>query len=333
MCDDKHYIGVDIGGTKCSVTLGKTEVNEFSSIRIVDKEKFMTEYTSTADATISKIISLIAEIVNRRGIYNSSISAIGISCGGPLNYKEGIINNPPNLIGWNNVPIVSILEQKFQIPVYLQNDANACALAEWKFGAGQNCDNMVFLTFGTGMGAGLILNRKIYHGFNDLAGEIGHVRASDFGPAGYGKTGSFEGFCSGNGIAQIAKTVLRRHLQLGESPDWLSNNNLINSITTKEVAKAALSGDPIAQEIFDISSKYFGKMISIIIDLLNPDVIVGGSIFTRCYNLIWPKAKKVVETESLSSSYNHCKVLPSALGDDIGDYAAIVVGIENMNKF
>lgn len=105
--------------------------------------------------------------------------------------------NPPNLYGWNDIPIVQLMEQEFHIETLIQNDANACALAEWKFGAGKGYKNLVFLTFGTGMGAGLILDGRLYNGTNDMAGEVGHIRLEKEGPVGFGKSGSFEGFAAG----------------------------------------------------------------------------------------------------------------------------------------
>ena len=134
--------------------------------------------------------------------------AIGITCGGPLDSKKGLIMSPPNLPKWDKIPITKIIEDNFNVPVFLQNDANACALAEWRFGAGKGTNNMIFLTFGTGLGAGLILDGRLYAGTNNLAGEIGHIRLAKDGPLGYDKKGSFEGFCSGAGIARLAKKIL-----------------------------------------------------------------------------------------------------------------------------
>ena len=113
-------------------------------------------------------------------------AAVGISCGGPLDSKKGLILSPPNLPGWDNVPVTKLLSEALQVPAFLQNDADACAIAEWRFGAGQGCENMVFLTFGTGLGAGLILNGKLYQGASGMAGEVGHLRLFDNGHIGYG---------------------------------------------------------------------------------------------------------------------------------------------------
>ena len=150
------FIGVDIGGTKCAV------VKSDDYGKIINKVKFPT---TDVHATMNNILLAIQKC--------GEAEAIGISCGGPLDSEKGIIMSPPNLIGWDNIHIVKVLEDKFKIPAFLQNDANACALAEWKLGAGLGTKNMIFLTFGTGLGAGIILNGKLYAGTNGNAGEVG----------------------------------------------------------------------------------------------------------------------------------------------------------------
>jgi len=164
-------IGVDIGGTKCAVVLGDKK-------GIARKIRFAT---TTCEETVRNIENAIRVL--------GGGSSIGISCGGPLDPVKGRILSPPNLIGWDDVPITDILSDAFGVPAYLCNDADACALAEWKFGAGKGVSNMIFLTFGTGMGAGLILGGKLYSGSCGMAGEIGHMRMSAYGPSGYGKIG------------------------------------------------------------------------------------------------------------------------------------------------
>lgn len=140
----------------------------------------------------------------------------GISCGGPLDSKTGVILSPPNLPGWDHIEITRHFTETLGVPARLINDANASALAEWKYGAGVGTQNMIFLTFGTGLGAGLVLNGALFEGTNGMAGEIGHMRLAAFGPSGYGKCGSFEGFCSGAGIAELARGFARETLQRGE---------------------------------------------------------------------------------------------------------------------
>ena len=300
-------IGVDIGGTKCAVVLGDEN-------GIVSKIRFET---TTKDETIQNIINAIKKL--------GGGSAIGISCGGPLDAKKGMILSPPNLIGWDEVPIVKIMEDTFGVPAYLCNDADACALAEWKFGAGKGTENMIFLTFGTGMGAGLILGGKLYSGTCGMAGEIGHVRISPFGPTGYGKIGSFEGFCSGSGIAQLGKTFALEKLQRGESLPYCKDKSELDGITAKVLADYAYKGDETALAVYRYCGEKLGEGLSILVDVLNPQRIVIGSIFVRAEDLLREPMEAVLKREALAYSRCCCEVVPAALGEQIGDYAALAV--------
>lgn len=321
-----HTLGIDIGGTKCAVVLGGTQIPQDDTSRfILDRLAFPTQTHLGLEHTLSCLYDAIDQILARNCLSTANLLGIGISCGGPLDHRAGIITNPPNLYGWVNVPIVRLLEDRYHVPAILQNDANACALAEWKFGAAKNYSNIVFLTFGTGMGAGLILNGQLYCGANDMAGEVGHVRISSNGPVGFGKSGSFEGFCSGNGIAQLAKIKVMEALQRGEVPAFCPTIAGLDSLDAKLVAEAAGNGDPLAIEIYEICGENLGKGLSILIDILNPEVIVLGSIFQRSAELLWPAAKRVIAREALPQSFCHCKVVPARLGNQIGDYAAISI--------
>ncbi len=311
-------LGFDIGGTKCAVTVADADNGE---IHIIKKEKCPTQLGIAPEKMIEKLIFLAD------GILEVKPEAIGISCGGPLDSKRGIILSPPNLPGWDNVEIVKQIESHYGIKPKLQNDANACAVAEWKFGAGKGYDNIVFLTFGTGLGAGLILDGRLYSGANDNAGEVGHIRLCDFGPVGYGKAGSFEGFCSGGGIAQLGYIKALEKAQGGEYPLYFKKGMTQSDVTAKTIAEAAEKGDDTALEVYNICGEYFGKGLSVLIDILNPEVIIPGSIFCRSRHLLWESAKKVIEKEALPLSSQCCKILPAALDESIGDYAALATAL------
>jgi glucokinase len=315
-----YAIGVDIGGTKCAVILGYYDK---LGIYIEKRVVFSTCSLHGPDEIIACIIVEIENLL--KTLNQDSVKGIGISCGGPLDSKNGIIKSPPNLIGWDNIHIVDILVEKFRMPIKIQNDANACALAEWKYGAGINTKNMVFLTFGTGMGAGIILDGHLYCGTSDMAGEIGHLRIAEHGPVGYGKIGSFEGFCSGAGIAQLAKSKVLEKLQQGKTVTFCKGINDLESINAKMIGGAAEEGDPLAREIYAECGRYLGYGLSIIIDILNPEVIVIGSIFVRSYQLLWPNAKEIIDREALDGAAKVCRVVPAALGEQIGDIAALSV--------
>ena len=341
-----YILGFDIGGTKCAVITAKVDDG---NIQILKKEKCPTDRTIAPEKMIEKLISLADTIIEK------TPDSIGISCGGPLDSKKGVIMSPPNLPEWDNVQIVKQLEEHYGCSAHLQNDANACAVAEWKFGAGKGCNNVVFMTFGTGLGAGLILDGKLYSGTNDNAGELGHIRLDRFGPVGYGKAGSFEGFCSGNGIAQLGYTLALEKVQRGKYPAYFKPGMTAEDITAKTVADAAdagdetaievpsvlrgaditakavfdavKSGDAVAIEIAEQFGEYLGKGLSIVIDLLNPEVIVIGSVFARSHNLLWDATKKVIDKEALSVAAECCKVVPAELGEKIGDYASIATAL------
>lgn len=299
------YIGIDVGGTKCAVVVG--EYNG-ENLEILSKNAFPTDAEESPYIIIDKFADIIAQ--------HDGYKAIGISCGGPLDSKSGVVLCPPNLPKWIDVPICNILSERFHVPTYLQNDANACALAEWKLGAGKGSRNMFFLTFGTGFGAGMILGGRLYSGTNDMAGEIGHIRLTDDGPVGYGKAGSAEGYCSGGGIKNLAA---------------LSGLDM----SAKELAVAAANGDAKAIEIYETSGKYLGRTAAIIMDIFNPDCIVIGSIFARSEKLLRPSMEEEIAKEALPYTRSCCRIVPAHLGDQIGDYAAIMTaayGYEQQNK-
>lgn len=306
------YIGIDIGGTKCAVVLADGEG------KIINKVKFPT--TSCKD-TLDRIFSEVEKL--------GECEAIGISCGGPLDENKGVILCPPNLKGWEDLPITDMLTERFSVPAYLCNDANACALAEWRFGAGKGTKNMVFLTFGTGLGAGLILDGRLYSGTNGNAGEVGHIRLSKDGPVGFGKAGSFEGFCSGRGIQQLGQTAARLALEEGIPMSFCSSYEDIEKIDAKLLAEAANGGDKVALAVFRESGKMLGAGLSIIIDILNPEAIVIGSVYARSGHLLQEEMARVIKEEALSVSASVCKVLPAELGESIGDFAAIAVAMRN----
>ena len=314
----EYFIGIDIGGTKCAVVIGDKVFKIYKRIQFETKTE--RSFLEILDEFFNIINDLFLEFPKNQFVQ------IGISCGGPLDSKKGIIYSPPNLPGWDNVPIVELFQKKYGIPTAIQNDANASALAEWLMGAGKGTQNMIFLTFGTGMGSGLILNGQLYAGTNDLGGEVGHIRLAKDGPVGFGKAGSFEGFCSGGGIAQLAKTIVIKNFDAGRNVDFCRKNE-IDKISAKTVAIAANQGDLVASEIIKISGEYLGKALAILIDTLNPECIVIGSIYARNEMLFKPHVERILKLEAIQAAVDVCKIVPAELGDSIGDYAALCVAV------
>lgn len=311
-----YYIGLDIGGTKCAASLGET--NGENKPIVLEKEQFPTE-NLPPEIALDRFADFIERMQKRY-----KLEGIGISCGSPLDSSLGIIQSPPSLPLWKNVEIVRFFEEKFSLPARLQNDANACAVAEWKYGAGKGSNNMIFLTFGTGFGSGLILNGKLYAGTNDNAGEIGHVRLTKNGPLGYFKHGSCEGYCSGSGIKRLAAEMSENKRYKASFDDFVLSVGKEN-VSAKTIAEHARLGNAFCLAVYKKSGQMLGKSLSILTDLLNPERIVIGGIYMRSHDLLSPYAEAEMRKECLPSTLSVVRVLPVVLSENVGDVAAISV--------
>lgn len=313
-----YILGFDIGGTKCAVS---TALWDGEKVTLLRKEKCSTDLSVSPEQMIAKLISMAD------GILEGKPDSIGISSGGPLDSEHGVILGPPNLPGWGRVEIKRQIEEHYGVVTHLENDANACAVAEWKFGAGRGANNMVFLTFGTGLGAGLILDGRLYRGTNGNAGEVGHIRLAEDGPIGFGKVGSFEGFASGGGIGRLGYKMALDALGKGIPVSYFNEEMSPSDVTAKAIAEAARSGDATAAEVYRISGEHLGKGLSVLIDILNPERIVIGSVFTRSGDLLRESMMTELEREALAPSLSVCEIVPAELGESIGDYAAIAAAL------
>lgn len=327
----RSYLGVDIGGTKTSVVLGDEAANTLAKVT------FETNHAGGPGAVLEQVRRAIDELRERTTSSELScgeeqgtlsVCAVGISCGGPLDSQRGLILGPPNLPGWDEVPVVEIIRRHTGLPTYLENDANAGALAEWQFGAGRGCRNMVFITAGTGLGCGLIVDGRLFTGTNDMAGEAGHIRLAPYGPLGYGKFGSFEGFCSGAGIARLGQQMLMEAGREGER-SVLFRRRLEGPLTTRVIAEAAQGGDALAHRILRRAGERLGEGLAVLIDILNPEVIVLGSLAVRLGELYLGPAREVIAREALTRSVAVCRIVPAALGERTGEVAALCVAMQH----
>ncbi len=318
----KCYLGFDIGGTKCTAIYGAEDAQ--SDVRPLDRVVWPTAGEASPRACVERFCDEAKALLERHGADASAVAGIGVICGSPLDNRNGIILSPPNLPGWDEIPVVEWVKEAFPAcpKVTLENDANADALAEWAYGAGRGTRNMVFITFGTGCGAGLILDGRLYTGTNDYAGECGHIRLAPFGPVGYGKAGSMEGFCSGGGLARLAEMRAQERLQMGQSVPWLPKDR---PLTAKDLAEAAAAGDALALSVFAECGNRLGEGLAILMDLLNPEVIVIGSVFQRAERFLRPTMEAAIAREALPYTQAVCRVAPAALGDALGEYAALAL--------
>ena len=311
-------VGVDIGGTKTAVVLS------IEPPSVLERIEFPTKQAKGPEPAVRLIKEGIHNLLTKHKL---KPAAIGVSCGGPLDHLAGVIQAPPNRSTWVDVPIKAILEEEFGIPCRLENDANAGAVAEHRFGAGQGCRNMVFLTMGTGLGAGIIADGHLYHGTNDFAGEIGHVRLTRSGPVGYHKAGSVEGWASGGGMAQVALKAVEAARRRKEPTLLAEILQRGKTLTAREVALAAGKGDATAIRILRSTGKRLGAVLAILVDILNPERIVIGGLAMRLGDTLLGRAREVMQREALPYSSAVCQVVPAALDERIGDVAALCVAM------
>lgn len=317
-----RVLGMDIGGTKCAVLLADAG----ERIEVCQKIRFETRTELGFQYAMDHLIEAAKQLIQASDV---PVQAVGVSCGGPLDSRRGVVQSPPNLPGWDDVHIVDMLERELGLPAFLQNDANACGLVEWKYGAGRGCEDMVFLTMGTGMGAGVIADGRLLRGSCDMAGEVGHIRMEADGPVGYGKAGSFEGFASGGGIARLACLMRRRWLAAGETPAWVETDA---ELTTRALAEYARDGDGFARRVFEMAGDYLGRGIAVIADVLNPKMVVIGGVYMRCAELLQDSMWQAIQREALPHCWKSLRVVPAETGEQIGDFAAAMVAVYGLES-
>ena len=312
------YLGIDIGGTKCAVALGS------DGGEIIGRMEIATDSSSAPVVIIDDLVSHAKCLLGEQKISLDQLAGIGVSCGGPLDSKYGTILAPPNLPLWTHVPIKSLMENAFpDTEVFVENDANATALAEWKFGAGKGVQTMAFVTLGTGIGAGLILEGKLYRGINDMAGELGHQTILMDGPrCGCGKKGCLEALASGPAIGRLA----RESLNYGRGKRLLEiAGGKAASITARHVVEAAKGGDPLSIGVLEEAGTYIGLGLANLMMIINPERIVLGTMAVHAGDLLIGPIRRAVKEFAWARTADNCEIVPAALGDRAQDLAAIVL--------
>ena len=291
-------LGLDIGGTKSAAVLGD------ETGRVLARESGPTPQGAWPEA-----VAFMVELLHAVRPPTGEIQAVGVSCGGPLDSKTGTVHTPPNLPHWNNVPLRDLLQAEFGLPVWVENDANATALAEHQWGAGQGTHNMAFLTMGTGIGAGLILNNELYRGRRDLAGEVGHTTIVPNGPPCLcGRHGCLETLSSGTAIGRIARE------RYGD-----------NALTAHDVCDRARLQDPLAQSIIADAAFYMGIGLANLLQTLNLERIVLGTLAVQAGDLLLDPIRKSTQAHCWPRVWDGVTIVPAALGNAAQDMAALAV--------
>lgn len=306
-------LGFDIGGTKFAIVEGTREAE------ILQREELPTEAHRPFAETFPRLAETAQRIRRAAARAGREVTAVSVSIGGPLKIADGILIDPPHLPGWHGVRLKARLQQEFpDLPVFIEHDGNAGALAEFHFGAGKGrpgLRHLIFLTFGTGLGAGLIINGQVLHGVTDTAGEVGHLRLAWEGPTGFGKAGSWEGFASGQGLVELAAHMF---------PERWSQATPI-----REVVKAMLADDSDALIVAAEAGKWMGRGMALLVDTLNPQMIVLGSLAVALGARVLAPARQALAEEALPQAVAACEIVPAKLGNRIGDVAALMAALSD----
>ena len=318
----EYVVGIDIGGTKlATVVADKTG-------HILGKVRKPTFAEKGPEYAICLLFDMVREVVNLAGLEQESISAIGVSCGGPLDTKTGIVYSPPNLPGWDALPLKARLESEFQVPVTIENDANASALAEFRFGGGRGYNAVLYMTMSTGIGGGIVIDGQVYHGANDSAGEVGHQILLPNGPrCGCGKQGCLEALCSGPAIARRAQAAIQNQLEGEKASTAMLTlaDGRIEDVKSEHVLAAARTGDALALELVQETAYYMGWGIANLVNILNPDIVLLGTIAVAAGDLLLEPIRETVLKFAMTRPAEAVNIAPAQLGDALGDLAAVAL--------
>ena len=313
----EYVVGLDLGGTKIlSLCLDR-------DLKVAGRDWRETEADGGPEAVIRRMVeSALAAAGGRK------IAAVGVSAPGPCNPATGIVTTPPNLPGWFNVPLAKLISEKLGVPAWIENDANAGALAEHRIGAGRGSKHMIMVAAGTGIGGGFVLDGKLYHGASGGAGEVGHMQMDPTGRlCGCGRRGCLEAVASGWALsadaADIAAKepdglVARISVQENEEPDG------------RILDLAAAQGDASAIEVLTRAGVFLGAGLTNLIDLFNPEVIViGGSL--RKSDIYYKTALEGARRDAYPQHASDVRIAEAELGDDAAAMGAGLEAWENLD--
>ncbi len=312
-------LGVDLGGTNVRAVLAS------GGGKFLTQTSLPTEANLGPDKVIENILLVVGTVLENSD--SSDVVGLGIGAPGPLNPRTGVVYSPPNLPGWDNVPLQSILEDKLGLPVFLGNDANLAALGEYRFGAGKDYRNLVYVTVSTGIGGGIIDDGRLLDGARGAAGEIGHMTIEASGPlCNCGNRGCLEVFASGTAIRRRAIERLQRGV-LSRLSEWAGGN--LENLTAELVALAARHGDVLALELLRETGTYLGVGITNVLHLFNPEIVLIGGGVSRCGDLIFKPLIEEVNRRAMPAYRKGVPIIPTGLGDDIGLYGAVALVLQN----
>lgn len=312
---NKVIAGIDIGGTKIAIALESLSGEKISALRLP------TQIEIGAYAIVENISRAISKVLEEK---KATLAAIGIGCPSPLDIEKGLVISPANLQDWDKFPIVKLFTERFKVPVILDNDANTAALGEHVYGAGRGLQNIIYVTFSTGIGGGIILGGEIFHGVSTGAGELGHTIVQPVGGVrcNCGSYGCLETICAGVHIARRAEERLAK----GEPSLMSELAAKTGEVTAKTVVEAVRQNDKLALEIWEETCRFLAIGIANSISLLAPEaVVIGGGIAAATADLLFPKLRQLLPQFVSSIPKDKINVLPATLGSESGVCGALVL--------
>ncbi len=312
-------LAIDLGGTKIITALISNKGE------MLARESCLTLADEGTEPVIERMLAAIDHLLTQRNT-SSQINSISIAAAGPIDVEKGIVTLSPNLPGWIDIPLRSIIEEKYQVNTFLLNDAKAAALGEHRFGAGRGANNLIYVTVSTGIGGGIIIDGKLYFGSSGGAGEVGHMTIDVNGPrCNCGNIGCWEMLASGTAVASEA----RRRIHEGEKSSLADMvGGKIENITAKEVSLAAQNGDVLASEVITRAVNYVGVGMVNLVNILNPELIIIGGGMSKMGDLLFDPVRRIVKERAFKLSAQAVRIVPAQLGDDAGVIGAAVFAFE-----
>jgi glucokinase len=317
---DSLVLGIDLGGTKILTAVTDPRGKMFS------RDHSVTPAAKGQDAVIRAIVESVRRALSQAEVGMADLVAIGVGAPGPSNPQTGILYTSPNLPGWRNVPIRDIIQREFDKKAFLINDANAAALAEFRFGGGRGSRCFIYVTVSTGIGGGIVLDGKMYTGSAGVSAEIGHMTIEDDGPpCNCGNVGCWEALASGTALAKEA----RRLITDGERTSILEHvEGNVEKVTAPVIQQAAEAGDNLAKILLARTSHYLGTGFANLINIFNPDVIaIGGGVASMGEMLLEP-AYAVAKERAFLEAVESVRFVPAELGRNSGVLGAAAYALQ-----
>ena len=318
-----NLLGIDIGGTKTAVCVGHADGEILFSKR-------MPTTGESVEAYRHQLVELCHHVIEKANLRPEALDGIGISAPGPMDCRRGVLIAPPNNPGWKEVPIQAMVQKAFKAPVFINNDANACALAELLFGEHRGVSNLVYLTFSTGMGGGIIVNGRLIQGSTDTGGEVGHQVLDPEGPlCGCGQRGCWEAYVGGR---QVAEQLKAKIIAGSISTSIVRLAGGLDKINLQAFEAAAREGDRFALAEWDIFTERVAQGVGGLIMILNPDVVIMGTIGIHAGEFVMGPIRDKLPKYAWKWPLEACKVVPSSLGGKIGELAGLAVAATGLKS-